>query len=143
MFEHLKSSSERFYPVIFSNGTADMISATLTHSPEIKPHAHVFKDVVVVEPMRRFKPCPSVYEYMSERVGKPNYLDDDEKRIWLISSNPFDIVGAVGCGMGACWVDRNGAGWVDQCMEEDSGRPDIIVRGLDEVCEAIEHFLLK
>jgi 2-haloacid dehalogenase len=141
LFTHLQQHSEKFYPVIFSNGTANMLSATLTQSPEIEPHAHVFKDVVVVEPVKRFKPCPSVYEYLCKKVGKKDWKEAGLKNVWLISGNPFDIVGAKACGMGACWVDRSGAGWVDQCVEGANGRPDVIVRGLDEVCQKIGQFL--
>ena len=118
-----------------------MLSATLTNSPEIKPHAHVFKDVVVVEPMKRFKPCPSVYEHLCEKVGKKERKEGSLKKVWLISGNPFDIVGAKACGMGACWVDRSGAGWMDECVGGVQGKPDVTVRGLNGVCQSIEEFL--
>ncbi|KAF1950235.1 haloacid dehalogenase, type II, partial [Byssothecium circinans] len=109
LFTHLKDSPT-FHPVIFSNGTASMINASFTQSPDLSPHASLFKQVVVVEPVKRFKPDPSVYEHLCDEVGKKGREGD----VWLVSGNPFDVVGARAVGMRACWVDRAGRGWGDR-----------------------------
>lgn len=136
LFSHLKSSTN-IHAVIFSNGTSDMLSATLTHSPEISPHASLFKDVVVVGPVQKFKPCPEVYHYLCKKVGKEGREND----VWLISGNPFDVVGANAVGMRTCWVDRSGAGWADNLLEGEKGKPTVVVRGLNEVVDKIEGYV--
>lgn len=123
--------------VVFSNGTHAMVSQSVNHSPDLSPHAQVFKQIVVIEEVRKFKPAPEVYEYLAKKVGKSRTEMGD---IWLVSGNPFDVVGAKAMGMKAAWVDRAGSGWADQLVEGDLGRPTIIVRGLDEVVDAVNGY---
>ncbi|KAF2704265.1 HAD-like protein [Pleomassaria siparia CBS 279.74] len=136
LFSHL-TASPHMHACVFSNGTADMISASLTQSPDLAPHAHLFRHVVVVEPVGKFKPHPAVYTHLLTTVGKA----DDAGDVWLISGNPFDVVGANAIGMRTCWVDRSGGGWADALVEGDKGRPSVVVGGLDEVVGAIEGFM--
>jgi 2-haloacid dehalogenase len=119
--------------VVFSNGTHAMVSASVNRSPDLSPHASVFKDLVVVEDVKKFKPTPDVYYHLAAKVGKSK---DDMESLWLISGNPFDIVGARAVGMNAAWVDRAGNGWTDSLGEPDL-KPSIIVKGLGEVVEKI------
>ena len=58
-------------------------------------------------------------------------------QIWLVSGNPFDIVGARALGMKAAWVDRAGLGWTDRLVDGDGG-PTVVVKGLGEVVEAVK-----
>jgi 2-haloacid dehalogenase len=120
--------------VVFSNGTHSMISASVNKSPDLSPHASVFKDLVVVEDVKKFKPSPDVYYHLAQKVGKSK---EDMNSLWLISGNPFDVVGARAVGMNAAWVDRQGNGWTDTLGEPDF-RPTIIVRGLGEVVERVK-----
>lgn len=120
--------------VVFSNGTHAMVSQSVNHSPDLSPHAQVFKQIVVIEEVKKFKPAPEVYEYLAKKVGRGRTEMGD---IWLVSGNPFDVVGAKAMGMKAAWVDRAGSGWADQLAEGDQGRPTVIVRGLDEVVDAV------
>lgn len=121
---------------VFSNGTYDMVASSIRNSPELMPHASVFKEIVVVEEVKRFKPDPAVYRYLCKKAGKEGREGD----VWLISGNPFDIVGARAVGWNAVWVDRAGNGWVDSCVEGEVGRPSVIVRSLKEVLTAVsEH----
>jgi 2-haloacid dehalogenase len=139
VFKHLKDSPH-IYPVVFSNGTSTMIKASLTKSPDLSPHAELFRDVVVVEPVKRFKPDPKVYSHLCEQVGKGD--KGQEKDVWLVSGNPFDVVGANAVGMRTCWVDRSGRGWADS-LGGEAGRPTVVVKGLDEVVAKVEEFLGK
>lgn len=123
--------------VVFSNGTHAMVSQSVNHSPDLSPHAQVFKQIVVIEVVKKFKPAPEVYEYLAKKVGKSRTEMGD---IWLVSGNPFDVVGAKAMGMKAAWVDRAGSGWADQLVEGDQGRPTVIVRGLDEVVDAVNGY---
>jgi len=121
---------------VFSNGTYDMVASSIRNSPDLMPYASVFKEVVVVEEVRRFKPDPAVYRYLCKKAGKEGREGD----VWLISGNPFDVVGARMMGWKAVWVDRAGNGWVDNCIEGEEGRPSVIVRSLNEVLTAVsEH----
>jgi 2-haloacid dehalogenase len=120
-------------PVVFSNGTRSMIEGSLTGSQQLMSHRSVFQQVVVVDDVKRYKPAPEVYQHLAASTGKAN----DMGSIWLISSNPFDIVGARAQGMQAGWVDRLGDGWTDRLLEGDRGKPTIIGGGVDEVIDQI------
>lgn len=133
LFGHLESSSG-IHAVIFSNGDKDMISTTMAESPEISSYANLFKDIVVVGPVKKFKPHQDTYAHLIKSVNKEGKPED----VWLISGNPFDIVGANHVGMRTCWVDRSGMGWADSLVEGDKGKPTVVVKGLNEVVEKIQ-----
>ncbi|KAI4826332.1 haloacid dehalogenase, type II [Aureobasidium sp. EXF-8845] len=126
-----------FYPVVFSNGTRTMVSNSVNKSPDLSKHASTFKDIVVVEEPKRFKPTPESYAHLARAVGKDSNSKEDMASMWLISGNPFDITGARAVGMQACWVDRAGNGWQDAMIEGDLGKPTAIVRSLEEVPSAV------
>ena len=114
-----------------------MVSNSVKLSPDLGPHASVFKDIVTVEEVRQFKPHPHVYRHLAKKVGKgPLSMAD----IWLVSGNPFDVIGARMAGMQACWIDRGGNGWTDQLVQSDEGRPSVIVKGLGEVVDAVKGY---
>ncbi|KAI9708440.1 MAG: hypothetical protein M1820_003900 [Bogoriella megaspora] len=127
-------------PVVFSNGTQSMVSNSVRHSPDLAPYAQTFHDIIVVEEVQKFKPAPEVYEMLARRVGKEK---EQIENVWLVSGNPFDVVGARAVGMQAAWVDRAGNGWQDELVDDDKGRPTAIVKGLDEVVNAIMGYYLK
>jgi 2-haloacid dehalogenase len=56
---------------------------------------------------------------------------------WLISGNPFDVIGAVSAGMRAAWVKRLSGATFDPWGIE----PTISVSGLHELKDGIESFL--
>jgi len=87
-----------------------------------------------VEEARKFKPDPTVYRLLADKVGKK--FPDEMEDIWLVSSNPFDIVGARAVGMKAVWVDREGKGWVDALVSGEGEGPSATVKGLGEAIEA-------
>jgi 2-haloacid dehalogenase len=126
-----------FHPVVFSNGTNTMVSNSVNKSPDLSKHASTFKDIVVVEEPKRFKPTAESYAHLAKAVGKDPNSKEDMASIWLISGNPFDITGARAVGMQACWVDRAGNGWQDAMIEGDLGKPTAIVRSLEEVPSAV------
>lgn len=116
--------------VVFSNGTKTMVSNSVNKSEELSPHASVFKNIITVDFVRTFKPAPEVYKYLASCVGKTG----NEGEMWLVSGNPFDVVGARSVGMQAAWVDRAGNGWQDML----GGKPTVVVKSLEEVAEAVE-----
>ena len=125
------------YPVVFSNGTHSMVSSSVHNSPDLKPHSSVFKDIVVVEEVKKFKPAPEVYQHLARKVGKDPKNQKDMASMWLVSGNPFDVVGARAVGMRTAWVDRAGNGWQDGLYPGEQGHPTVIVKSLEEVVDAV------
>jgi 2-haloacid dehalogenase len=80
----------------FSNGSAEMVENLLT-SAGLREY---FLDVVSVDEVKSFKPDPVVYQHFLKRAGAT--ADDT----WLVSSNPFDVIGAISSGLQAAWVKR-------------------------------------
>lgn len=120
-------------PMVFSNGTHDMVSTSVNKSPDLSPHASLFNQIVVVEEVRKFKPSREVYYHLAEKAGKTK---EQMNEIWLVSGNPFDVVGARAVGMKAVWVDRPGNGWVDYLGGSDLA-PTVVVKGLGEVASEV------
>lgn len=81
----------------FSNGTADAVEGLLGHA-NIR---HYFKGIVSVDAIQTFKPNPKVYQYFAEQVGV------ELESVWLVSSNPFDILGAAATGLNTVWLQRS------------------------------------
>jgi 2-haloacid dehalogenase len=60
----------------------------------------LFLGVVSVDDLKSFKPNPGVYSHF---LRKSNASSDSA---WLISSNSFDVIGAISAGMKSAWVCR-------------------------------------
>lgn len=91
----LKADGHRLYA--FSNGTADAVTTLLTTAGILE----LFDGVISVDECRTFKPNPDVYEYLLKTSAAK--ADDT----WLISSNPFDVIGAISYGLHSAWVQRS------------------------------------
>lgn len=115
-----------------------MVSSSVTKSPSLSPHASIFKDLITVEDIKCYKPHPKVYYHLAEKVGKGK---EEMGSIWLVSGNPFDIVGARNMGMQAAWVDRAGGGWIDRLGDLASGGPTLVVNGLEDVVGKIKEWM--
>ena len=122
--------------VVFSNGTKEMVTNSVKLSPDLGPYSSVFKDIVTVEEVKKFKPCAEVYHHLAEKVGKGKGREE-MSQMWLVSGNPFDVVGAQAAGMQAAWVDRGGKGWTDELVQGVIGRPTAIVSSLGQVVEVV------
>lgn len=118
---------------VFSNGTDAMVRNSIAQAQDLRPHVDVFRDIVTVEEVRAFKPDRRVYEHLLQRVGKQDARARAD--VWVVSANPFDIVGAKAAGLKAAFIDRAGAGWVDRL---DSLRePSLIAPNVDEAVQSI------
>lgn len=62
------SDAKNTTAVVFSNGTHSMVSMSVKESPDLKPHGGVFKDIVVVEEVEKFKPHPDVYFHLASTL---------------------------------------------------------------------------
>lgn len=103
----------------FSNGSARAVEAVLGHAG-IRVF---FEDVVSVDEVKSFKPNPAVYAHFLRRAGAPG------AEAWLISSNPFDVVGAVSAGWRAVWVRRS----PDAVFDPWEIQPTGVVAGIGEL----------
>ena len=81
----------------FSNGSADAVE-TLLKNAGIRDH---FLGVVSTDEMKSYKPNPGVYSHFLRRSGASG------ANAWLISSNPFDVIGAISSGLRAAWIKRS------------------------------------
>ena len=81
----------------FSNGRAEAVAGLLEHAGIDR----YFHGVVSVDDLKSFKPNPAVYAHFLRSSGATT------AQAWLISSNPFDVIGAVSAGMSSAWVKRS------------------------------------
>jgi 2-haloacid dehalogenase len=93
--ERLKKNNYRLYA--FSNGTADAVE-TLLIAAGIRDF---FLGVVSSDELKSFRPNPAVYSHFLRKSGASG------SNAWLISSNPFDVIGAISAGMRAAWIKRS------------------------------------
>lgn len=127
-------SDASIHAVLFSNGTESMATQAVMNCKDLHPVATtVFKDLATADQVERFKPTRNSYMHLVERVGKDH---SQMGEVWLISSNPFDIVGARNVGMNAIWVDRAGKGWQDACVPEL--QPTAIVHSLEQIMDEMK-----
>jgi len=103
----------------FSNGVADAISGLLEHAKI----DHFFEGVVSVDALQTFKPDPRVYRHFIE------VADTGAENCWLVSSNGFDVIGAVAAGMKAAWLRRSDAVVFDPWGIE----PDLVLQSLSDL----------
>tara|TARA_R110002126_G_scaffold287949_1_gene441086 strand:+ start:94 stop:771 length:678 start_codon:yes stop_codon:yes gene_type:complete len=92
--KNLKVAGHKLYA--FSNGSKNAISTLLIHA-EIK---ELFDGIISVEDVAVFKPSPLVYAHFNTETNST------PSNSWLISSNPFDVIGAISYGMRSAWVQR-------------------------------------
>lgn len=127
------ASKSNITPVVFSNGTNSMVSNSVFRSKDLSPKADFFRDIITVDDVKKYKPAPETYSHLAEKMGKDKSQMGD---MWLISGNPFDIVGSRSSGMKAIWVDRAGRGWIDGAVPDLP--PTAIVRSLEEIAGVID-----
>jgi 2-haloacid dehalogenase len=110
-------------PVAFSNGV-EATARTLLHRAGVLEHLH---GVISVDDVKTFKPDPEVYHYLARRLGT------EPSETWLVSSNPFDVVGAKAAGLLAAWIQRN----PDARFDPWEIGPDFVVPDLEALVEKL------
>jgi 2-haloacid dehalogenase len=118
----LKSLGFRLYA--FSNGTKDVVEGLLV-AASIREY---FIGIVSVDEIKSFKPAPAVYAHFIRSTGASS------DATWLISSNPFDVIGAASTGIKSVWVKRSEGAIFDPWGIE----PTITVKNINDLSEAIE-----
>ena len=98
--EGLEQLAAKGHPmVVLSNGTPRMLQAAMRSAGL----DGAIQTVISVDEVRTYKPSPRVYEHAAERLRRPI------SEIRLVSSNPFDVVGAAAAGMQVAWLNRSGS----------------------------------
>lgn len=118
-----KMKERRHRLVAFSNGV-EATARTLLEQAGVLSRLEA---VISVDDVKSFKPDPAVYEYLARRCERP--LDE----VWLVSGNPFDVIGAKSVGMKAAWVKRRKKTVFDPWGVE----PDLIVSDLEHLAEEL------
>jgi len=120
--ERIRRAGHRM--VAFSNGEAAVVGAVLRNAGLLA----LLEDVVSVDEVKIYKPAPAVYRHLAARMRTA--IDDT----WLVSGNPFDVIGAKAVGLRAAWVCRNPRAILDPWGLE----PDLVVSDLVELSECFE-----
>ena len=108
----------------FSNGVAEAVSGLLEHAGI----AEYFDGVVSVDDIKTFKPDPAVYRHFVDSTG------GNKSNTWLVSSNPFDVQGAIQFGMQAAWLHR----FKDVVFDPWGIEPTIVMDDLLEIIERVK-----
>ncbi|MFC1519432.1 haloacid dehalogenase type II [Pseudomonadota bacterium] len=92
---NLKAKGYRLFA--FSNGT----EAAVNHLLHTAGIIDLFAAIVSADEIKTFKPNPEIYQHFL------HVSDSLASDTWLISSNPFDVTGAISAGLKAAWVQRS------------------------------------
>jgi len=114
---------EGYTIVAFSNGV-EGTTRTLLDRAGILPH---LDGVVSVDDLKTFKPNPQVYRYLAGR------LRSVPEETWVVSSNPFDVIGAKNASLKAAWVRRK----PDAVFDPWGIEPDLVVPDLEALAESL------
>ena len=107
---------------VFSNGSPRMLDSLM----EATGLGEYFQAVISVDEVGAYKPSTRVYRHAARRLGR------EIGEVRLVSSNPFDVVGAEAAGMRAAWIDRSGG-----LFDTLGPPPDVVVRTLTELADAL------
>lgn len=81
----------------FSNGVTQDVADLLDHAGL----DNEISSIVSADEVQTFKPDPRLYGHFLAKTGAA------ADAAWLVSSNPFDVIGAAACGWNTVWVKRN------------------------------------
>jgi 2-haloacid dehalogenase len=109
--------------IVFSNGTPSMLEEIMDRE-RLHPY---FEGYVSVDEIQVYKPSPRVYRHVAERLGRPI------GEVRLVSSNPFDDIGAEAAGMQAAWIDRSGG-----LFDTLGSPPQVVVGTLIELADVLK-----
>lgn len=119
-----RAKASGFRMFAFSNGSAEAVEALLKNAGI----RDFFLGVVSVDEVKSFKPNPGVYSHFLKRAGASG------ANAWLISSNPFDVIGAVSAGMRAAWIKRS----PDALFDPWGIEPTLTVNSLVNLADQID-----
>ena len=103
----------------FSNGEPDDLAGLLAHAGLDA----ALDGIVSVHDLQSFKPDPAVYSHFLQQTGAT------KQETWLVSGNPFDVIGAHMAGWRTAWVKRDPTAVFDPWDIE----PDAIITDISEL----------
>lgn len=108
---------------ILSNGSPRMLRAVVKYNNL----QEIFTHVLSVDPLRTFKPNPTVYALA------PQHLGIAKQELLFVSANAFDAIGAKAFGLQVAWINRTHA-----LLDELGWQPDILIESLDALPSALD-----
>jgi len=81
-----------------------------------------FAAILCADRVATFKPDPAVYALLKG-------ARDLDGNVWLVSANPFDVIGAKASGIKAVWLRRDPG----KVFDPWEFSPDVVVRTLTEL----------
>ena len=96
----------------FSNG----VERDVRHLLEINELEKYFEGIVSVDEVQSFKPDPEVYNHF---ISKTRSIAGET---WLVSGNPFDILGARAVGWNTAWLARSETALFDPWDQQADAR---------------------
>ena len=118
--------TEPFELYAFSNGRKTDVQNLLDNSG-IRSY---FADVISTDEIKSFKPNPAVYAHFLRRTKSSSH------QAWLISGNPFDVIGSISSGMRGVWVKRQQGAVFDPWEIQ----PTVSVSHLGELAETLQKY---
>jgi 2-haloacid dehalogenase len=122
--EQARNDGFRIYAL--SNGKTGDVEHLLDHAG-IRQY---FIDIISADEVRTFKPDPEVYRRFLLRASS------ECGKTWLVSSNPFDVLGAAATGMKSAWIRRSAS----RIMDPWEIQPDLTLESLDGITDAIGNY---
>jgi 2-haloalkanoic acid dehalogenase, type II len=119
----LESLKPHYRLFAFSNGTPEAVERVLQNAGL----RDQLEGIVSVHETGTFKPNPAVYQHARQETGA------GDEPLWLVSGNPWDVIGARSAGLEAAWVQRDPGTVFDPWGFE----PNLIVQSLAELAEKI------
>ena len=115
--QSLREAGHKLYA--FSNGSSKALSILLKNAQLLD----LLDGFVSVEDVQVFKPSPLVYAHFNEQTNS------SKSDSWLISGNPFDVIGAISYGMRSAWVKRSS----DSVFDPWGIEPTVTISGLNDL----------
>jgi len=110
--------------VALTNGTLRSARSVLENAGI----SEFLEDVLSAEPIATFKPDPAVYA-LAEKLTAGR-----AEPAWLVSGNPFDVIGAKAAGLRAAWLRRD----PQRVFDPWEFSPDVVVGNLEELCQKLQ-----
>jgi len=107
----------------FSNGTSEAVERVLVNAGL----RDCLTGIVSVHELGTFKPNPAVYEHARNATGAGSGT------LWLVSGNPWDVIGARSTGLEAAWVQRD----PNTVFDPWGINPTLVVRNLYELANQL------
>ncbi len=118
----LKRAGHRL--VALTNGTERSVRKLLMNARV----GEFLEAILSAERIGTFKPDPAVYALLDTLSGGRSGSS------WLVSGNPFDVIGAKASGLKAAWLRRD----PQRIFDPWEFSPDLVVRSLEELCGELQ-----